>query len=138
MRNLGYLRAFKDASITPMDGHIICCGEYDFDAAYLIAKKCLTQNSLPDVLMASNDAMAFGILKALREKGIIVPKDVALVGYDDIVFPTLSEITLTTEAVGSGGTSLYFNTFKIILLSNLFLASFSKLVNNKFFTYIKY
>ena len=39
---------------------------------------------LPDAIVCSNDQMAIGVLRTLAARGIRVPEDVALVGFDDI------------------------------------------------------
>ncbi len=52
--------------------------------------------SLPDALVAANDQMAIGVLRALSEAGVRVPEDVALVGFDDIYPGCLSDPPLTT------------------------------------------
>lgn len=102
MRCEGYQRAYRDNNLAVPKERVIECGDYDFDSAYRAVEEWLRRNELPDVFMASNDAMALGILKALREKGVSVPGDVALVGYDDIVYPTLAEISLTTVRIPIG------------------------------------
>ena len=43
--------------------------------------------------------MAFGAIKALKELGVEIPKDVAIVGYDDIMFSTYIDPPLTTVRI---------------------------------------
>lgn len=50
----------------------------------------------PDAVFAASDAMAFGALRALREIGLSVPDDVAVVGFDDLPTAALSDPPLTT------------------------------------------
>jgi LacI family transcriptional regulator len=47
-------------------------------------------------LFAYNDNMALGAMKAVRERGKKIPSEVALVGYDDILFASMLEVPLTT------------------------------------------
>ena len=51
---------------------------------------------LPDAIVCSNDQMAIGVLRTLAARGIRVPQDVALVGFDDIYPATLCDPPLTT------------------------------------------
>jgi LacI family transcriptional regulator len=51
---------------------------------------------LPDAIVCSNDQMAIGVLRTLTARGIRVPDDVALVGFDDIYPATLCDPPLTT------------------------------------------
>ena len=51
-------------------------------AALKILEKC--SGELPDAFVASNDRMALGVLRALRTKGLRVPIDVSVVGFDDL------------------------------------------------------
>jgi LacI family transcriptional regulator len=50
----------------------------------------------PDAIFVASDMMAIGALKALREAGLQVPQDVALVGFDDIPAASAIEPALTT------------------------------------------
>lgn len=51
-----------------------------------------------DAVFASNDAMALGALAVLRQRGIDVPGDIAVAGFDDIPFASLSVPALTTAS----------------------------------------
>ncbi len=51
---------------------------------------------LPDALICANDQMAIGVLRALADKGIRVPDDIAVVGFDDIFPASLCDPPLTT------------------------------------------
>jgi LacI family transcriptional regulator len=51
---------------------------------------------LPDALVCANDQMAIGALRTLAERGIRVPDDIAVVGFDDIFPASLCEPPLTT------------------------------------------
>ena len=50
----------------------------------------------PDCMIADNDTIAIGAIKALREHGISVPGDVSVVGFDDIPFSSINSPPLTT------------------------------------------
>ena len=59
----------------------------------------------PDALFAANDALAIGALKAIQESGYRVPKDIAVIGFNDssvakYVTPALSTIKVYTEWLG--------------------------------------
>jgi LacI family transcriptional regulator len=51
---------------------------------------------LPDAIICANDQMAIGVLRTLTERGIRVPDDIALVGFDDIFPSSLCDPPLTT------------------------------------------
>jgi LacI family transcriptional regulator len=52
-----------------------------------------SRKPLPDAIFASNDAMALGVWSVLRERGVRVPDDVALVGFDDVESARHQELT---------------------------------------------
>jgi LacI family transcriptional regulator len=54
------------------------------------------RDDLPDAIVAANDQMAIGLLRAFARAGIRVPEDVAVVGFDDIFPDNLCEPPLTT------------------------------------------
>ncbi len=53
----------------------------------------------PPALVANNDSIAIGALRALREKGIRVPEDISLTGFDGLPFAAVSDPPLTTVDV---------------------------------------
>lgn len=52
--------------------------------------------ALPDAVVCANDQMAVGVLRAFAARGVRVPEDVAVVGFDDIALGSLYDPTLTT------------------------------------------
>jgi LacI family transcriptional regulator len=52
----------------------------------------------PDAIVAANDLIAIGVLDVTRARGLRVPEDVALTGYDDIDAASLVSPPLTTIA----------------------------------------
>lgn len=57
---------------------------------------------LPSALMANNDSIAIGALRAFRDHGLHVPQDLSIVGFDGLPFAALSEPPLTTVSVSCG------------------------------------
>ena len=53
----------------------------------------------PPALVANNDSIAIGALRALRERGVRVPEDVSIVGFDGLPFSAMSDPPLTTVNV---------------------------------------
>ncbi|KAF1296783.1 LacI family transcriptional regulator [Enterococcus sp. JM4C] len=81
--------------------------DFSVEAGYEALKKYLEQNKgqLPDAFFASNDALAIGALRALQEAGIAVPKDIAVIGFNDssvakYVSPPLTTVKVYTEWLG--------------------------------------
>jgi DNA-binding LacI/PurR family transcriptional regulator len=52
----------------------------------------------PTAILAGNDLMAIGAMQALSERGIGIPSEVAVVGYDDIALASITTPRLTTVA----------------------------------------
>lgn len=69
----------------PVDERLIWQGRFtESSGREAIAQWLDAGNSLPDAVFAANDQMAIGILGVLRERGYEVPRDMALIGFDDI------------------------------------------------------
>ncbi|HKV85648.1 MAG TPA: LacI family DNA-binding transcriptional regulator [Ktedonobacterales bacterium] len=83
-RHQGYLRALRDANITP-DADLIQQGDFLPPSGYSCALRLfdLSPEIRPTALFASTDQMAYGVLRAAEERGVSVPRDLALVGFDD-------------------------------------------------------
>ena len=75
-------------------------GDFTEESGYHGAKTLLALDERPDGIFAANDMMAVGCLLALREAGVNVPVDVAVVGFDDIPIARFTSPPLTTLRVG--------------------------------------
>lgn len=93
-RFLGYKSALAEAGI-PFDKKIVFQQEMDIKSCKLAAEDIVTH---PDMtgLVVSADVMAAGIMAALKEKGIRIPDDISIVGFDDISLAQLVSPPLTT------------------------------------------
>lgn len=92
-RLLGYRQALAEHGL-PIDENLIIGGEFDEVVAYNAMLRLLPQQ--PDAVFVASDAMALGVLHALRTEGIAVPAKIAIVGYDDLPAAAISLPPLTT------------------------------------------
>ena len=93
-RFLGYKAALAEASI-PFDKELVIKQEMDIDSCRKAADELLLH---PDVtgLVVTADIMAAGIMAGLHERGVKIPEDLAVVGFDDINICQMVTPTLTT------------------------------------------
>jgi LacI family transcriptional regulator len=73
--------------------------EFTESSGYDAAKKILEQSPRPTAIFAANDAMAIGALAALNEAGVTVPREMTLVGFDDIPIARYVAPPMTTMRV---------------------------------------
>lgn len=96
-RLAGFKAALADAGL-PFLEELIVNGNFWQQLAHDEMKKCLeTWRELPTAIFASNDLSAFGAMEAVREHGLHIPKDISILGFDDIpqasiVFPKLTTV----------------------------------------------
>jgi LacI family transcriptional regulator len=62
---------------------LIAGGNYTFESGLAAAVRLLDANPRPTAIFASNDEMAAGVLHAARQRGIEVPRNLSIVGFDD-------------------------------------------------------
>jgi LacI family transcriptional regulator len=92
-RKQGYMRAIQEHSEHVEDG-LIVEGDFSEQSGYLAMKKLMPHK--PDAIFAASDTMAIGAIRAARNLGLDVPRDVAFVGFDDLPVASLSDFKLTT------------------------------------------
>jgi LacI family transcriptional regulator len=73
-------------------------GPFDFDTGFVGAHRLLDQPERPTVIVCGNDVVALGALNAARERGLAVPGEVSVVGFDDLPVASWPIIRLTTVA----------------------------------------
>lgn len=98
-RYAGYLNALEEAGIGPDPDHAIWRGDFAaFDAADA-AGALLDGDRPPTAIMCGNDLIALGVLKASRDRGLRVPGDISVTGFDDFDFAAAIEPALTTVRI---------------------------------------
>src|SRR5579864_1674532 len=82
-RRDGYKQALLEHGI-PIDPDLMVEGFYSQTAAYQATQRLLDLPHPPTALFAASDTMAVGAMSAIRERGLRIPEDVEVVGYDDL------------------------------------------------------
>ena len=88
----------------PHGPDMIAAGSYTFDTGRAAGAALLTTSVPPSAIFASNDVMAAGVLHAARERGLSVPEDLSIVGFDDTaiaatIWPPLSTVRWPIRAM---------------------------------------
>jgi LacI family transcriptional regulator len=91
----GYLQALEKFNI-PFDNRFVFSGDLKRETGYKITKRLIADQHFPRALFVENDLMALGTIQGIKESGLRVPDDIAVVGFDDISFASFPEIGLTT------------------------------------------
>ena len=94
-REQGFRAALEAAGIE-YDGQLAANGDYSFKSGRRAALNLLALKSRPMAIFAISDVMAIGVLRAAREKGLKVPDDLAVMGFDNINFSSMCNPLLTT------------------------------------------
>lgn len=98
-RSVGYQTALQKAML-PLRKEFVVTLSPTMDGAYEDMRKFLSGNpGMPTAFFADNDIIALGAMKAMSERGIRIPDDVSIVGFDDLTFSSISNPPLTTLRV---------------------------------------
>ncbi len=103
-RWLGYRRALEEAGV-PYDETLVAFGAFTPASGAAAMERLLALPDPPTAIFVASDVVAFGALQAARRRGLRVPQDLALVGFDDVplaayVDPPLSTVHLPAEDLG--------------------------------------
>jgi LacI family transcriptional regulator len=86
---------------------------YTQEGGYLGAQRLLARSQRPTAIFAGADIVAMGVLEALTEKGVSVPGDISVAGYDNTNFAALGPISLTS--VDQAGHQIGANAARLLL-----------------------
>ncbi|MBI5960766.1 MAG: LacI family DNA-binding transcriptional regulator [Chloroflexi bacterium] len=93
------LRALRDVleeNNLDLPAHYIVQGDYLRDSGYQAMQQLLNLSERPEAVFAANDQMAIDAMMAIRERGLRIPEDIAVVGFDDIPMASYVSPPLTT------------------------------------------
>ena len=100
LRERGYLSALAASGITPNPAWRVELGTDRLESAYRDMRTWLdAAPELPTAFFADDDALAVGAMRALSERGYEVPRDVSMVGFDDVDYAAMAHPPLTTVHV---------------------------------------
>ncbi|MCU9613169.1 LacI family transcriptional regulator [Caldibacillus lycopersici] len=126
-RNIAYMNGHKHAYVSEIryqsykeglseaglevDENLVCYGDYEEEKAYRASLDFLLSNPEVTAFFCASDIMALGVLKAAKELKLDVPKDLSIIGFDNILLtqytsPTLSTIGQKPFELGKRGTEL--------------------------------
>ena len=91
----GYRSAMNTAGL-PIDPALLRFGNFQVDGAREIAHELLAMDDRPTAIFAGSDLQALGVIDAARARGLRVPRDLSIVGYDDLQLAQWSSPALTT------------------------------------------
>ncbi|MFL6113204.1 MAG: substrate-binding domain-containing protein [Catenulispora sp.] len=109
-RLVGYRYEMARAGI-PVRPEYIASGEFSEESGHACATRLLSLPEPPTAIFAADDRLAVGAMRALADADLSIPKDVAVVGFDDspaadLVRPGLTTVAQDAQAVGVGAVSL--------------------------------
>ncbi|MHC5903721.1 LacI family DNA-binding transcriptional regulator [Streptomyces sp. S6] len=91
----GY-RAALEAAGVPVDESLVVPGDFQSESGFTGTNSLLELPDPPTALFAASDRMALGAVEALRRRGLRVPQDMSVVGFDDLPEVRWSAPPLTT------------------------------------------
>ena len=93
-RTRGFVRTLA-GSRTPVDP-VVLHGDFNFAGGASLTGKLLDGHPEVTAVFAGNDVMAFGAVRAILDRGLRIPEDISLVGFDNIEFASVMYPPLTT------------------------------------------
>jgi LacI family transcriptional regulator, repressor for deo operon, udp, cdd, tsx, nupC, and nupG len=125
-RRKGYERALNEFGIPIRKEWIYNSNQLDFQDGVQAMRMLLKLDEKPTAVFAVSDTLAIGALKELNGRGLQVPKDMAIVGFDNISFSNMTNPTLTTIAqpmykMGCTAATMLINSIKGIKVESVFL-----------------
>jgi DNA-binding LacI/PurR family transcriptional regulator len=95
VRRKAFIRSMKLKGLNP-DEDLIEEGNHRMDGGHAAMATLLNKKTRLTAVMASNDLMAIGALGAIFEHGLKVPRDISVIGFDDIAISAFTQPALTT------------------------------------------
>lgn len=95
VRYQGFIDAMAQHQLEVNPSYMIK-GEFSVKEAYKGIKESISTNKLPTAYISSNDYMALEVMKALQEEGYEVPRDMAIIGFDNVHLSEQSNPPLTS------------------------------------------
>ena len=115
-RKHGYLEALRENRI-PIEKELVVCRKIDYEEGKIATETLLSLPQPPDAILAMNDTLAFAAMEVVKNHGLRIPNDVAIIGYTDeqhanYVEPKLSAVSHQTYKMGETACQLLIDQIK--------------------------
>lgn len=121
-RTGGYFKALHDANIT-VPSELVIHGMFSEEEGYKATKKFLSLSEPPEAIFSGSNLLTIGSLTALKDAGIRIPDDIAVVSFDDlntgaILNPPLTCVAQRLGEIGRGAVNLILSSMEGKSLQN--------------------
>jgi len=135
----GYLQTLQAHGLRVDKGHMIHC-DFNQQYAYEATRELLASKNRPDAIFTISDRMAIGAMLAIKEKGLSMPHDIGLVGFNNepivsLVTPAISSVEMYAFEIGKATAKAFIEMMnggndmldqEIIIKPKLFVRTSSK------------
>ncbi len=98
----GYRDALEQAGI-PIEEQLIASGDYTTETGVKCARELLALDRPPTAIFASNDQAAMGVFQVAQERGMRIPEDLSVVGFDNISESKYMGLTTVDQFISEMG-----------------------------------
>lgn len=136
----GYMDALREAGITPLKAWVQEAGAsedknygstYEFSNGKRLTSRLLKLSKPPTAILACNDLTAAGVINELAERGIDVPGQISLIGFDNIELSRMLTPALTTVDLSKYQMGQYACTLLMDLLDGVHIGNKEKMLEPK-------
>jgi LacI family transcriptional regulator len=96
IRLKGFLDAAREAGLCENMLEVMELPEVTYSAACVAAEKIAKESDKVDAVICVNDMMALGVVNTFNQRGLKIPDEIAVTGFDDVIFAEASPSPLTT------------------------------------------
>lgn len=112
-RRRGYIKSLKESQIK-YDPGLVEAGDLGLEDGYSCTLNLLRKIDPPTAILVSNNLMAIGALKAIKDQGLKVPRDLSVIGFDDsllseVMDPSLTVVKQPLQEIGQAAVRLLMN-----------------------------
>ncbi|WP_143715452.1 LacI family DNA-binding transcriptional regulator [Alkalithermobacter paradoxus] len=109
----GYKKALLENNINLNNDYIIA-GEFLEESGYIAGKKLLSLDKIPDGIIVTDDLMALGVIKAIKERNLRIPKDIRVGSFNNSILakfavPTITSIDVNAVKLGKSAVDILIN-----------------------------
>ncbi|MCK0471290.1 catabolite control protein A [Halalkalibacter sp. APA_J-10(15)] len=92
---IGYRRAIEEAGLT-FNENLVKIGDYTYDSGIEAMNQFLDSGEKPSAIFVATDEMALGVIHGAQDRGLSIPEDIEVIGFDNTRLATMIRPTLST------------------------------------------